>query len=128
VESVDWFEVMGSDAARTQQFYAQLFGWTIDPRFPAYAVVDTGSDRGIQGGIGAGTASRWSTVYAGVADVEATLHRAESLGGSRLPAPDVVAVKTAARVALYGSADDVVTGVFRDPAGNVFGVFHKDAG
>ena len=28
---VNWFEVVGSDAARTQQFYADLFGWTVDP-------------------------------------------------------------------------------------------------
>lgn len=127
VESVDWFEIMGSDAARTQQFYAQLFGWTIDPSFPDYAVVDTGTDQGIQGGIGGGVATRWSIVYAGVADVDKALERAESLGGSRVLAPDVAALKTAARVALYGSADDVSTGVFRDPAGNVFGVYHKEA-
>jgi predicted enzyme related to lactoylglutathione lyase len=120
---VEWFEIMGSDAARTQQFYATLFGWTIDPSFPDYAVVDTGSSKGIQGGIGGGVDSRWAMVYAGVADVDSALHRAEELGGSRVPAPGVIALKNAARVALYGSADDVGTGVIRDPAGNVFGVY-----
>ena len=35
-------------------------------------------------------------------------------------------LKNAARIALYGSADDVNIGMFRDPAGNVFGVYHKD--
>jgi predicted enzyme related to lactoylglutathione lyase len=127
VEPVDWFEVMGSDAARTQQFYRDLFGWTIDPGFPGYGVVDTGGGRGIQGGIGGGVESRWTMVYAGVADVDQTLRRAEDLGGSRIPAPAVVALKNAARIALYGSADDVSTGVFRDPAGNLFGVYHKEA-
>jgi predicted enzyme related to lactoylglutathione lyase len=43
---VTWFEVMGSDAARTQQFYADLFGWTVDgPAFPGYATADTGTGR-----------------------------------------------------------------------------------
>jgi len=54
-EPVDWFEVMGSDAARTQQFYADLFGWTVDDSgLAGYAVVDTGTGRGIQGGLGGG--------------------------------------------------------------------------
>jgi predicted enzyme related to lactoylglutathione lyase len=124
--AVDWFEVMGSDATRTQDFYTELFGWTIDRGFPGYGVVDTNSGRGIQGGIGGGTATRWVVVYAGVADVDQALRRAEELGGSHVPAPDVDALKKAARVALYGSADDVNMGVIRDPAGNVFGVYHKD--
>jgi predicted enzyme related to lactoylglutathione lyase len=126
-ESVDWFEVMGSDAARTQEFYAELFGWKLDRSgLPDYAVVDaTGSGRGIWGGIGGGVDANWAIVYAGVADVDEALRRAERLGGSRVSAPGVVALKNAARTALYGSADDVSTGVFRDPAGNVFGVYHK---
>ncbi len=32
-EAVTWFEVMGSDAARTQRFYADLFGWTSTAQF-----------------------------------------------------------------------------------------------
>jgi uncharacterized protein len=124
---VTWFEVMGSDAARTQQFYADLFGWTIDnSAFPSYAVVDTGTGRGIQGGLGGGVEARWATVYARVADVDQTLSRAEKFGGSRISDPGVPALKSAARAALYGSVDDgMKTGAFRDPAGNVFGVFHR---
>ena len=128
-EPVTWFEVLGSDAARTQQFYAHLFDWTVDNSgVPGYAVVDTGTGRGIQGGLGGGVDARWATVYAGVADVDLTLSRAEKLGGSRILDPGLAELKTAARAALYGSADDMRTGEFRDPAGNVFGLFHKDAG
>ena len=123
--AVDWFEVMGSDASRTQDFYAELFGWTIDRGFPGYGVVDTNSGKGIQGGIGGGVQTRFALVYAGVPDVDKALRRAAELGGSLVEAPDVVALKYAARVALYGAADDVRTGVFRDPAGNIFGVYHK---
>jgi len=126
--AVEWFEVMGSDATRTQDFYSELFGWTIDRGFPGYGVVDTGGARGIQGGIGGGVETRWSLVYAGVPDVDDTMRRAQTYGASPIEAPDVVALKYAARVALYGAADDVRTGVFRDPAGNIFGVFHKDIG
>lgn len=125
-EPVDWFEILGSDAGRTQQFYADLFGWKVDSRFPGYAVVDTGSGRGIQGGIGGGADARWAIVYAGVPDMDRTLGRVEKLGGSRVRAPGVTALKSAARAALYGSADDVDLGVFRDPAGNLFGVYRQE--
>ena len=123
---VTWFEVMGSDAARTQRFYAELFGWTVDSSaFPRYATVDTGTSRGIQGGIGGGEQSRWATIYAKVADVDQTLSRAERLGGSRISDPGVPTLKASARAALYGSADDhMKTAALRDPAGNVFGIFH----
>jgi predicted enzyme related to lactoylglutathione lyase len=125
-EPVTWFEVLGSDAARTQQFYAHLFDWTVDNSgVPGYAVVDTGTGRGIQGGLGGGEQARWATVYARVADVDQTLSRAEKLGGSRISDPGVSALKSASRAALYGSVDDhMKTETFRDPTGNIFGVFH----
>jgi uncharacterized protein len=129
-EPVTWFEVVGSDAARTQRFYADLFGWTVDSSgFPGYAVVDPLSGRGIQGGIGGGEDVCWATVYAMVADVDQTLSRAEELGGSRISAPGLIALKSAARAALYGSAGDgMKTGAFRDPAGNIFCVFDYGTG
>ena len=103
--AVDWFEVIGVDAVRSQAFYAELFGWTVGQG--AYGQVAAG----IGGGIGAGGEARWVTVYASVADVEATLARAESLGATRLYGPNQV-------------DDHTETGAFRDPAGNVFGVYH----
>jgi uncharacterized protein len=110
---VDWFEVLGADAARTQRFYTELFGWKLnDSGFPAYGLVDTDAGgRGIQGGLGAGGDHRWATVYASVPDVEQTLAAAERLGATRVYGPDAV-------------DDHMQTGAFRDPAGNVFGVYH----
>jgi predicted enzyme related to lactoylglutathione lyase len=102
---VDWFEVLGADAARSQRFYAELFGWEVPEG--AYGQVVAG----IGGGIGAGGEARWATVYAAVADVEATLAKAESLGATRVYGPNPV-------------DDHTETGAFRDPAGNVFGVYH----
>jgi predicted enzyme related to lactoylglutathione lyase len=109
---VDWFEVLGSDAERTQRFYAGLFGWTVNAEgVPGYRLVDTGAGRGIQGGLGSAEETRWATVYARVDDVEKTLARAEELGGSRVYGPMAV-------------DDHMETGAFRDPVGNPFGVYH----
>jgi predicted enzyme related to lactoylglutathione lyase len=103
--AVDWFEVLGSDAGRSQRFYAELFGWEVPSG--AYGQVTAG----IGGGIGAGGEARWATVYATVPDVEACLARAEALGGTREYGPNPV-------------DDHTETGAFRDPAGNLFGVYH----
>jgi predicted enzyme related to lactoylglutathione lyase len=110
--AVDWFEVLGTDAERTQRFYCDLFGWTLnDSGFPGYRMVDTQAGEGaIGGGLGSGNGPTWATVYAHVPDVAAALARAEELGGSRVYGPDQV-------------DDHMRTGAFRDPAGNLFGVY-----
>jgi uncharacterized protein len=113
-EPVDWFEVLGSDAGRTQRFYCELFGWTVqdgdaaDP--PGYGLVNTGAGRGIQGGLGSSEDMHWATIYAKVPDVEQALAKAESLGGTRVYGPQ-------------GPDGQLKAGAFRDPAGNVFGVY-----
>jgi predicted enzyme related to lactoylglutathione lyase len=113
-EAVDWFEVLGPDAARTQSFYRELFGWSVDEN-TSYAMVDTGAGRGAAGGIGGGDPdSKWATVYAQVDDVEKYLSKAEELGGKREYGPRDVGEST-------------ITGVFRDPVGNPFGVYHYAA-
>lgn len=110
-EPVDWFEVLGSDARRTQHFYAELFGWKVTGD-SGYGMVDTGAGSGIQGGLGAADqAQRWATIYASVPDVEETLATAEKLGGSRVYGPRAI-------------DDHMQTGALRDPAGNVFGIYH----
>ena len=105
--AVDWFEVLGADAARSQAFYAELFDWTLSEG--AYGQVGPGA--GIGGGVGAGGTDRWATVYAAVGDVEAILARAEALGGTRVYGPNPV-------------DDHTQAGALRDPAGNLFGVYH----
>lgn len=113
-EPVDWFEVLGSDSGRTQRFYSELFGWTVAgadaAEAPGYGLVSTGAGHGIQGGLGSTEDMHWATIYAKVADVEQALAKAESLGGARAYGP-------------LAFGDSMQTGAFRDPAGNVFGVY-----
>jgi uncharacterized protein len=112
---VDWFEVLGTDAGRSQRFYTEIFGWQVSAAEGAgYGMVDTGTSRGIRGGVGAGGPGPWVTVYASVTDVAATLASATRLGGSRVHGP--VAVD-----------DHTETGALRDPAGNVVGVYRHVA-
>lgn len=109
--AVDWFEVLGTDAARSQRFYAEVFGWQVSAAAGSgYGMVDTGTSRGIRGGIGAGRPGPWLTVYCTVPDVAATLDAAEQLGGSRLHDP-------------VAETDHLESGALRDPAGNVLGVY-----
>jgi uncharacterized protein len=108
--AVEWFEVLGTDAARSQRFYAEIFGWQVSTAAGSgFGMVDTGTSRGIRGGIGAGRPGPQVTVYCSVADVAATLEAAEQLGGSRLDEPTA-------------QADHLESGALRDPAGNVLGV------
>jgi len=110
--AVDWFEVLGADPARSRRFYTEIFGWQASGAGPGYAMVDTGTSRGIKGGLGvAADQGSWATVYASVPDVEAALARAVELGGAREYGPTAV-------------DDHMQTGAVRDPAGNVFGVYH----
>lgn len=123
-EMLDWFEVMGSDAARTRHFYAELFDWTLDDAgFPDYAVVDTRAGYGIQGGLGGGVESRWSTTYVWVPDLDRAYSRIEKLGGARVLDQSVPELKDRARFVRIGVVDEMKTGAFHDPAGNVIGIF-----
>ncbi len=109
---VDWFEVLGADSGQSQRFYAEIFGWQASAAGPGYAMVDTGTARGIKGGLGTvADHGSWATVYASVPSVEAVLARAVELGGTREYGPNPV-------------DDHMQTGALRDPAGNVFGVYH----
>jgi len=76
--------------------------------------VATGAGHGIQGGLGTAAGASWATVYARVPDVAEALAQAEKLGGSREYGP-------------LPAGDHTQTGAFRDPAGNVFGVYQHAA-
>jgi predicted enzyme related to lactoylglutathione lyase len=78
-------EIRSQDPDATRRFFADLFGWKIasEGAFPGYTFIDTG----VQGGPFVAISPRQSTedevlFFVAVEDVEATLTRAEELGGS----------------------------------------------
>lgn len=90
-QPVAFFEIISPDASRAQDFYARLFGWTVqaDPAMGGYALVDTGGgESAVGGGIGPGQpGERNVKIYMRVDDLDAYLQRAEELGGKRLVPP-----------------------------------------
>lgn len=95
------FQILGSDAQRTQRYYSELFGWDIQPlpfENPTdYGIVDrennlNAENIGIGGGVGGVPEGRAPSVtfYVEVPDVESALARAEKLGGRRVMGPDQV--------------------------------------
>ena len=109
------FEVVGRNGPALRAFYSSLFDWEIDADNPAgYGLIpraENGRGVGIGGGIGVGTDDYEGhvTVYVEVADVEAALTKAESLGGTRLGGPQMV-------------LDGVEIGSFYDPEGHLIGL------
>ena len=78
-------EIRSQDPDATRRFFADLFGWKIasEGAFPGYTFIDTGA----QGGTFVAISPRQSSedevlFFVAVEDVEATLARAEQLGGS----------------------------------------------
>lgn len=105
------FEIMGGKGVDLETFYRGLFGWKIDSNNPMkYGIVNTGGAGGINGGVGvANDGSKRVSVYAQVNDLQATLDRAEKLGGKTILAP--TEVPGGPKLAM-----------FADPAGNVNGL------
>jgi uncharacterized protein len=121
------FEITGKDGDKTKQFFADLFGWTIDSSNPMnYGLVDPGRTTGPGGGpmgIGGGISQAmqgqegYITVYVEVEDVEAALAKAESLGGTRTFGPETI-------------MPGVTIGLFAEPEGKPVGLLQappKDA-
>ena len=111
------FEVIGKDGAALQQYYSQLFGWQINAENPMnYGMVGregnvNAEGVGIGGGVGSGPEGYEGhvTFYVEVPDVEASLAKAEELGGTRVMGPETM-------------MDQIELGLFTDPEGHVIGV------
>lgn len=106
------FEVNCRDGKHAQEFYGALFGWDINANNPInYGLVNTGTKKGIQGGVGQVDVDKSSyvTFYAEVDNLQKYLDRAVLLGG-RIVLP-VTAVPNM-----------VTFAQFADPEGNVIGL------
>jgi hypothetical protein len=80
------FEVAGTDLDKLQKFYGELFGWKTQkvPGDMPYAMVEK-EDNGIGGGIGEAPDGKGHvTFYVGTDDPQATLDKAEQLGGKTI--------------------------------------------
>ena len=104
------FEVTGKDGPALVSFYEKLFGWkTSAVEGMDYALVEKEGD-GIGGGIGTSQDGTTSvTFYVSVADPQAALDKAESLGGKIVQPVMTI-------------PDMVTLGLFADIEGNVVGV------
>jgi len=103
-------EIRSTDPDATRAFFGSLFGWSYeDGAFPGYTFANTGADGGIPTAIGPLQGGKDAVLFfIGVEDVEATLERAEELGGTIVqPAQQV---------------PGVTFGVFADPQGHAVGV------
>ncbi|MDQ3898342.1 MAG: VOC family protein [Actinomycetota bacterium] len=111
------FEVIGKDAAALQAFYSELFEWEMDTNNPMnYGTIQREGNTlpdgtGIGGGVGPGPEGYGGhvTFYAQVPDVEASLAKAEQLGGKRMMGPDEI-------------MPGLTIGQFTDPEGHLIGV------
>ena len=111
------FEITGRDGPKLHSFYSQLFGWEIDANNPMnYGIVQregnlNGDGIGIGGGIAQGPEGYPGhvTVYIEVPNVEESLAKAESMGGTRMMGPEEV-------------MPGLIIGLFNDPEAHVVGV------
>src|SRR5215213_9467184 len=116
-QAVVHFEIAGKDPEKLQSYFSELFGWEIDADNEfKYGIVqregNTNSDGiGIGGGVAGGPEGYEGhvTFYVAVPDVEASLAKAESLGGTPIFGPEEI-------------MEGLVLGQFRDPEGHVIGV------
>jgi predicted enzyme related to lactoylglutathione lyase len=102
-------EIRSADPDATRAFFGDLFGWTYaDGALPGYTFVNT-ADGALPTAIGPVQGGSEAVLFfVGVDDVEATLRRAEELGGKTIqPAQQV---------------PDVTFGVLADAQGHVVGV------
>jgi predicted enzyme related to lactoylglutathione lyase len=117
------FEVIGRDPVKLRRYYGDLFGWEFDTSGPVSNAVSeagnygfvspttTDDGVGIPGGVGGGKDYDGHVIfYVGVADVEAALQKAESLGGTRMMGPE------------RAPGTNLVVGHLTDPEGHLIGL------
>jgi len=108
---VNWFEIIGTDGAKLREFYGGLFDWKFEMAPGMDYGMIHGEDGGIGGAIGSGMGSGQSyvAVYVQVADINASLARAEQLGGKTI----------VPRTEISGQ---VIFALFLDPEGHLVGL------
>ena len=103
-------EVVGKDGAALQQFYKDVFGWSLDTDNPGGYGMYRQAD-GLTGGIGAaqGGAPGHVTFYVHADDPQGVLDKAAA-GGGRVIVP------------LTEVAPETTVALFADPEGHIVGI------
>ena len=121
------FEIVGKDGKKLREYYGELFGWefsdsmgptdyAVTPPDPSRREENTNADGvGIGGGVGGGPEGYDGhvTFYVEVDDVEASLTKAEELGGTRMMGPDTMEPMDGVKITIA---------LFSDPEGHVVGL------
>jgi predicted enzyme related to lactoylglutathione lyase len=111
-----WYDLLTSDPAKAADFYTHVVGWKTEPFGPGYTMFV-----GSQGAIGGtmklpeeaakmGTPPNW-TSYVQVADVEASLAKAKSLGGQVYVEPSDI--PTVGRFAVIADPQGASISIFK---------------
>lgn len=107
---VTWFEINTSDPKAAREFYHEVFGWNLQVIEESnYAMVDTGKEGSIGGGIGQAEGPNQVIFYIEVEDPQASLNSIEKAGGRTV-------------VPVTEIPDMVTFAQFADPQGNVVGL------
>ena len=115
---VTQFQILARDPALAERFYATLFDWRVCADNPlGYRQIDTGSSRGIQGGIWPTPpeANGFVQLFVEVDDVAAHFARAQQLGAKPVVPPQKLP-----------QGDELA--ILMDPQGISFGLFHAANG
>jgi hypothetical protein len=113
---VQW-QIITRNPDRLADFYGKLFGWEIHANNALnYRMVDTGSEKGIDGGIWPAPpeAPGFVQLFVEVEDVAASVAQVTALGGSVLIPPSPL-------------PDGDELAIVRDPEGISFGVYRASA-
>ena len=118
-----WVDVTSSDIERSRKFYADMFGWQIDPgaeEFHGYsmAIMNDRMVAGVSPTMAPEAPTVWST-YVDVASVDDTLAKVTAAGGTVIAPP--IDVGESGRMAVFSDPDGAVIGLWQ--AGE-----HKGAG
>ena len=113
-----WDELGTSDVDAAERFYGDLFGWTTNdmgPDYGGYKIFQRGSgDENGVGGLMANPDSSMSTSwhpYVAVEDVDATLAKAQELGGSTVV--EAMDVPNVGRIAVIQDTTGAVLGLIK---------------
>ena len=116
VNPVVHFEVLGQDGERLQQFYRDLFDWKIDANNPNKYGYVTPEEGGIRGGIATGqNGVSMQTFYVQVENLQATLDKANELGGKTIMPPTEIPGANVT-IAMVGDPEGHVIGLVLPPA------------